>query len=602
MKIPAFFKKWPVLGGGIVLLFLVLFGVFGGGGAAETYVTAEVRTEDVRKTVDVTGELQSVTDVALSFGASGTVAAVQAEVGDTVRAGELLLSLAAAEQVAAVTQAQEAVAQAQSELTLTLDGAPPEDILLKEAAVRSAQASADGAAADYAAKITLTTTQVAEAELALAQAQTERTEALAQSAEDIAAEARTAIVSIRNGLAKADEVLGNENQLVNLEYRDYLASIRPNTLDLANSAYDRAAEARDLADQAVLSIGSSATAEEVAVVRERLSLALVETATALTYTAQVLDATVVDAADFGNADLLALKASVNTARTTHAAAEAGWRAAYQLYVSTARRQENAVANAELAVTSARATAASTLASAKAVADSRAAELEQAKADLARTVAPARTAQVAGLEAVVRARQAELAAARARLADTQIVAPVDGRVTDIALDVGELAQAGTPAVTVMSTGDAYEIAVDISEADIAPVKPGLPAEVTFDAFGDDRVWAAQVLSVNPASKTIEGVVFYEAKILLAADADVSDLKPGMSADVTIISAEVDGAVIVPQRAILERENGEKYVRIMTSEDAYAERTVTVGLRADDGETQITAGVTEGEKVLLTIRQN
>jgi RND family efflux transporter MFP subunit len=600
MKIPAFFKKWPVI---LALCGVVVVGgalAVGGGGAAETYVSADVVTKNVRKTLDVTGDVQSVTDVSLSLGAAGMVAEVPVSVGEVVKAGELLLALSAAQETAAVAQAEEAVAQAEADLSLKVEGATPQDLAVREAAVRAAQAGADGAAADYAAKVTLTSAQVAEAELLFMQAQAERAESLANAAEDIALGARSAIVSVRNGLASADQVLGNENSLVNFAYRDYLGTIRPNTVDLANSAFDRAAERRDLADQAVIALGTTATAEEAMAVNERLSAAFLEASTTLTYTAQVLDATVVDTRGFSNEDLLALKASITTARTSLAAAEAAWRTAYQAFAGEERRQNDAVASAEVGVTSARAAAASTLAAAKAAAESRAADLAQAQAELARTAAPARTAEVAGLEAVVRARRAELAAAQARLADTRIVAPLDGKVTDITVDVGEYATNAVPVVTFMSIGEAYEITVDISESDIALVKPGQPAEVTFDAFGDDRVWAASVLSVNPASKTIEGVIFYEAKVLLAEGSDVAGIKPGMSADVMIITAEVSEAVIVPQRAILERENGEKYIRVMTSEEAYEERTVTIGVRADDGETQILDGVRIGEKVLLSVR--
>jgi multidrug efflux pump subunit AcrA (membrane-fusion protein) len=606
MKIPQFIskimsKKRLILAittvVGLGLIGLMVFS----SGPAETYVTAEVVAKDIRKTVDVTGELQSVTDVSLALGASGTVSQVPVSVGETVRAGDLLVALAAAEEVAAVEQARQNVAQAQAELDLKLDGATVEDIAIKEAAVRSAQATYAGAAADYEAKTVLTAAQVAAAELTLAQAQAEQVETLLQSAENLSIEARSTVISVRNSLTKADEVLGNENQLVNLEYRDYLGGIRPNILSLANSAYDRAQEARDLADQAVLGIGGTVTGEEALILQDRLSRALLETSSALNYTAQLLDSTVVDTNDFSSDDLLALKSSVNTARTALAQAEAGWRGAYQSYVTTARVQADAVATAEINLTSVRAQVASTRSTAASTLESRQAELEQVQADLARTLAKPRGAELAGLEAILGARTADLRAAQARLAQTQIIAPVDGKVTAIDIDVGERAAAGTPLVTVMSTGQAYEIAVDISESDIALVQPGAVAEVTFDAFGDDLTWQGSVLTVEPASKLIEGVVFYEAKILLSDGQDLTNLKPGMSADVVVISAEQTGAVIVPQRAVLEKDGG-KYVRVMTGEATYEDRAVEVGLRADDGETQILSGLKPGEEVLLTVREN
>ncbi|NBS41829.1 efflux RND transporter periplasmic adaptor subunit [bacterium] len=216
------------------------------------------------------------------------------------------------------------------------------------------------------------------------------------------------------------------------------------------------------------------------------------------------------------------------------------------------------------------------------------------------VAVPRSEDLAPLEAAVRSAESDADAARARLSKTLVVSPIDGIVTAVAFDVGESASASATAVTVLSTGSDYEIAMDVPEADVAKAGVGATASVTFDALGDDRVFQGTLVSVDPAQKIIEGVVFYEAKVLLAENADLVSVKPGMSANVTVQTASRTAALYVPSRAVLTDADGSKYVRVPTGDVGYLQRAVVVGLRADDGLVEIVSGVEEGDVVIISLK--
>jgi NitT/TauT family transport system permease protein len=122
-----------------------------------------------------------------------------------------------------------------------------------------------------------------------------------------------------------------------------------------------------------------------------------------------------------------------------------------------------------------------------------------------------------------------------------------------------------------------------------------------ALGDDMPFTATVTAIDPAEKVIQGVVFYQATLMFTSP-DVQMVKPGMSANVTIETARKEGVLYLPQRSVLE-EDGKKFVRVPNnSEDpsSFDVVYVTTGLRANDGLLEIVSGVSEGQTVILTIK--
>ena len=139
--------------------------------------------------------------------------------------------------------------------------------------------------------------------------------------------------------------------------------------------------------------------------------------------------------------------------------------------------------------------------------------------------------------------------------------------------------------------------DVSEADIASLQPAQSVDITFDALGPDRHFTGSVLSVDPGATVVSGVVDYLVK---ASIPNISDIKPGMTANMTILVAQKSGVLAVPSSAIIS-QNGNQYVRVITNDKTktYNQVQVQTGLQADGGLVEITSGLTAGQEIVTYI---
>ncbi len=601
---------WILGGVGVSIVIIGAIALFSGGKSNVVVTTENVRRGNIVQTVDVTGEVESLQDIDLSFSTSGIVGSLAFAVGDRVSAGSVIASLAAGELGADVARAQALLEQ-------RLAGATAEEIAVSTSQVNVAKAALASAQADLAIKEADIARITAQAGSSLsaekAQSDLERTRLensikVAQAREDYILSMEGAMVSVRGGLGSADQILGRENALQNNDCEPVLGRQDPTTVSAANFAFDNAANARDGAETAVYALTSLSTDAEIEAAQLLVEDALEKTKTTLYHVARVLDATVSDTVSCSLSDVTAYKATIETARSAmqadgvsvangeqvyelaqvtadsaELAAENAVKAATQNFASSQIGEENEIAAAQSAVTIAKANVAARLA-----------DLSVAEAQLAKIEAKPRAVDVASL-------RADLSAAQARYAKSLITAPISGVLTDITLDVGEQAAAGALVATIQADAGQFKIPVDISESDIAKVTVGDSATVTFDAFGDDTAFTATVALINPAEKIIEGVVYYEATVIITDTNSVEAIRSGMSADVTIVTGEAENALYVSQRSVLEEE-GMKFVRIPKNDAGeFEKRTVTVGMRADDGYLEIIEGVQEGEAVILSIKE-
>ena len=182
----------------------------------------------------------------------------------------------------------------------------------------------------------------------------------------------------------------------------------------------------------------------------------------------------------------------------------------------------------------------------------------------------------------------------------IYAPIEGVITKVNKKKGESISSAETMIEILSPH--YEIQVDIPETDVVKLKTGNDVTITLDALGSDNKFTGSVLSIDPASTDIQDVVYYNVKVGIT-DSNVEAFKSGMTADVLIKTDNRDNVLYIPYRAVLSRsENDEKYVRVLVNgKDGtdIEERTVQLGLRADDGQVEILSGLSEGEEVVLKI---
>jgi len=145
-------------------------------------------------------------------------------------------------------------------------------------------------------------------------------------------------------------------------------------------------------------------------------------------------------------------------------------------------------------------------------------------------------------------QAQLAQAKLNMSYATIYSPVDGVVLSRAVDVGQTVAASLSAPVLFTIAEdlaRMQIDTAVSEADVGRLKDGMEATFTVDAF-PGKTFKGTVRQVRNAPTTTQGVVTYDAVI----DVDNTDksLRPGMTANVTFVLAQVANAVKIPNAAL------------------------------------------------------
>jgi len=89
--------------------------------------------------------------------------------------------------------------------------------------------------------------------------------------------------------------------------------------------------------------------------------------------------------------------------------------------------------------------------------------------------------------------------------------------------------------------------------------------------------------------------------IITDLGIADALKPIGATQIITTARKDNALLVPGRALVERNSGGTYIRLLSGSTA-TEKPVTTGLRGDGGMVEILSGVQEGEDVITYIKEN
>lgn len=152
------------------------------------------------------------------------------------------------------------------------------------------------------------------------------------------------------------------------------------------------------------------------------------------------------------------------------------------------------------------------------------------------------------QAAVQVRQAMLERTKIDLARCTIYAPVDGVVISRNVDVGQtVAAAMTAPVLFTIAGDLSKMHIEanVSEADIGGVREGQVASFLVDAF-PDQTFHGKIVQVRYAPITVDNVVTYVT--VIEVDNPKHELRPGMTANVSIVIAEKKDVLAVPNSAL------------------------------------------------------
>lgn len=203
---------------------------------------------------------------------------------------------------------------------------------------------------------------------------------------------------------------------------------------------------------------------------------------------------------------------------------------------------------------------------------------------------------------------EVQRAQTNLGYATITSPIDGVVLSKSVEEGQTVAASfsTPELfTIAQDLTNMQVVADVDEADIGDVKEGERVSFTVDAYPDDT-FEGEVKQVRQEATTSNNVVTYEV-VISAPNADLK-LKPGLTANVTIYTAERKGVLSVPSKAlrftpqketvgkmkIVDAANAKNKVWTIEGNSIVAHK-VNIGM-TDGTNTQIVGGIAEGAKVV------
>lgn len=223
-------------------------------------------------------------------------------------------------------------------------------------------------------------------------------------------------------------------------------------------------------------------------------------------------------------------------------------------------------------------------------------------------------QIASQKISVSDAQNDLNSSVAERNSLDIISPINGVVTTVSKGTGDSVQQGT---TVLSVVDptSYKIKVSVDELDIAKVRSGAVAQITFGAL-KDKTYTGKVDKVSLVGTTTNNVTTYDVTISLD---NTEGVIMGMTASVTIEVASKEDALVIPSEALVEKDS-KKYVMIPNDNSGSANNSnnnaksqgqqarqaystgklveIKTGLE-NENYVEVTEGIDDGQKVLVSL---
>lgn len=184
-------------------------------------------------------------------------------------------------------------------------------------------------------------------------------------------------------------------------------------------------------------------------------------------------------------------------------------------------------------------------------------------------------------------------AQGNLDTTKVTAPFAGTVTQANAIPGAVVSVGTQAFRIDNLSSLV-VPVQVTEIDINGIQAGQPAKITFDAI-PNKTYNGTVIKSDLAGTVGSNSVNFSVTVQVT-DAD-AQIKPGMAANVTIVTNQVENALLVPSTSIFTDTSGQQYVYLIQN-GVSTTVPVTVGAISDTT-TQITNDtLKEGDTIVLS----
>lgn len=537
-------KFLAVSGVGIAAIsFFVWQGLIKGNGPS--FVLEKVSRGNIYQVVSETGKIAKSEDFDLNFQEAGRLENVYVKVGEAVNKGDVLARLDSSQLRFQLQEAEASLDLSRAKLDKLLVGSSPEEISLAETKVTNARTSLKNSE------------QELEDEKNLSQ------ESLDNALEDALNVLDDAYLKISNSFNVAGTIqiayfTGTDQESVKVvENKNKIGSSAAKVKSYLDSARADSAEANVVVSLTEVESVMRETAGSLKIIRDTCE-------TSFYYSR-------VSSADKTSLD--AQRANINTVLTDLADAKQD--------ISTEKLTNVADINA-----------------AQADVDSAKGALKTAQAELSKILASAREADVNLAQAEIKRDQAKVDNLKNSINNTILKSPVAGQVVKINKGVGELAEPlASDSIVVVLPSTSFQVEADIYEEDVGKIALENETDISLVAF-PGKIFKGKVLSVDPAEKIIDGVVYYRTVVSFNEDLP-EGVKPGMTADLTIETAQRENVLILPEEAV--KEAGGKITVTVSKGKDFSEKEIEIGLKGNNNMIEIVSGLEEGEEVVIN-KQN
>lgn len=209
-------------------------------------------------------------------------------------------------------------------------------------------------------------------------------------------------------------------------------------------------------------------------------------------------------------------------------------------------------------------------------------------------------------------QADRVASQRNLSYAEIYAPIDGTIISRDVEIGQTVVSSMTVANLFTIADLENMRVvaNVDEADIGEVKTGQRVTFTVDAFPNDS-FNGTVTQVRLSPTTESNVVTYE--VIVSADNKDHKLIPGLTANITIYTVELDNVLTIPVKALRFRPMDETEAKsaptapgdhtVYTVGNDNSLTPISVKTGTDNGiVVQIISGLKDGQKVALQYNEN
>lgn len=216
-------------------------------------------------------------------------------------------------------------------------------------------------------------------------------------------------------------------------------------------------------------------------------------------------------------------------------------------------------------------------------------LQKAEDALALKSANPRQEDIDSAQASINQAQANVDLYQSQLNDNYLRSPIDGKITDVNVKVGQVVSPGQSVVNLLSLNP-FEIKTNIYEEDIVKVKPENSVKIDLVAF-PQQSFSGKVVSINPGEKIVGNVVYYE--VVIDFPNQPKGIMSGMTADIVIETDKKENVLRAPKSAV-DTIDGTQMAQVVRK-GKIQDQIITTGLEGNDYY-EIISGLNEGDVIV------